>query len=241
MSQKLEKEIVNIKNFLIEYAIKTHSDGYALGISGGLDSSVLFKILEDTDLKVIAITMPIHSLEEDMKHAMLLTRDTNKTVMNVDLTEVYDKMLDALPDTKNALANSNIKPRLRMTTLYQVAQTNNLLVCGATNKSEYMTGYFTKHGDSGVDIMPLREFLKEDIFKMGEILKVPDAILKKPPSAGLFKGQTDEDEMGISYEMLDGVLSGKKSDKIAEEKVKSMIERTAHKRNVPVFYKREEE
>lgn len=241
MSIRLEKEIKEIKHFLIEYAKKTHTDGYVLGISGGLDSSVLFRILEDTDLKVIAITMPIHSLEQDMAHAMLLTNGTNKTVINVDLTEVYDKMLDALPNTQNSLANSNIKPRLRMTTLYQVAQTNNLLVCGATNKSEYMTGYFTKHGDSGVDVMPLREFLKEEIFEMGKILNVPEAILKKPPSAGLFKGQTDEDEMGVTYETLDGILLGKKSDKIIEEKVKSMIERTAHKRNVPVFYKREEE
>lgn len=241
MSNILEKEINNIKNFLIEYAKKTHADGYVLGISGGLDSSVLFKILEETDLKVIAITMPIHSLDEDMAHAMLLTKDTRKTVINVDLTEVYDKMLDALPNIENSLANSNIKPRLRMTTLYQVAQTNNLLVCGATNKSEYMTGYFTKHGDSGVDVMPLREFLKEEIFKMGEILNVPEPILKKPPSAGLFKGQTDEDEMGVTYEELDLVLQDKKSDKIIEEKVKSMIERTTHKRNVPVFYKREEE
>lgn len=241
MSISLEKEIIKIREFLIEYTKKTHTDGYVLGISGGLDSSVLFKILEDTDLKVIAITMPIHSLEEDMAHAFLLTNGTNKTVINVDLTKVYDDLLDALPNTKNDLANSNIKPRLRMTTLYQVAQTNNLLVCGATNKSEYMTGYFTKYGDSGVDVMPLREFLKEDIFKMAEILNVPGAILKKPPSAGLFKGQTDEDEMGITYKLLDGVLSNKKSDNSVINKVRSMIEKTAHKRDVAVFYKREEE
>ena len=125
--------------------------------------------------------------------------------------------------------------------LYQVAQTNNLLVCGATNKSEYLTGYFTKHGDSGVDIMPLREYIKSEIYKMGELLEVPNAILKKPPSAGLFEGQTDEDEMGISYDELDSYLSGEKIDEKQRQKIELMIEKTKHKRCVPIFYKREEE
>lgn len=234
-------EINKIREFLLNYSKETHTDGYVLGISGGLDSSVMFKILEPLPLKFIAMKMPIHSLKSDEVDADLLTKDSDREILRIDLSDIYDEFIKVLPDTSSALANTNLKPRLRMTTLYQVAQTNNLLVCGATNKSEYLTGYFTKHGDSGVDVMPLREYIKSEIYKMGELLEVPDAILKKPPSAGLFEGQTDEDEMGISYAELDGYLSGEKIDEKQKQKIESMIKKTEHKRCVPIFYKREEE
>ena len=126
-----------------------------------------------------------------------------------------------------------------MTTLYQIAQANNLLVAGATNKTEYMIGYFTKHGDSGVDIMPLADFNKHEIFEMARMLNVPSEIIDKPPSAGLYEGQSDEDEIGISYKDLDasidGVLKDEKINKIIQNKIKA----TEHKRALIPIYKRE--
>lgn len=236
----MRNEVENIRKFLIEYAKKAGADGYIFGISGGVDSSVLYKIIEPIkELKFIAVMMPIHSLESDELHARKLVKGNEKYILKVDLTNVYDEMVKILPKSDNKLSYANIKPRLRMTTLYQIAQANNLLVAGATNKTEYMIGYFTKHGDSGVDIMPLADFNKHEIFEMARMLNVPSEIIDKPPSAGLYEGQSDEDEIGISYKDLDasidGVLKDEKINKIIQNKIKA----TEHKRALIPIYKRE--
>ncbi|MCI6610475.1 MAG: NAD(+) synthase [Ezakiella sp.] len=234
-------EIKRIQNFLMDTIRNTGTDGYVLGISGGLDSSVLFKIIDGLPIKFIAVKMPIHSIREDEFDADTLVKDAKADILRIDLTKIYDDMLALMPDSGNNLANSNLKPRLRMSTLYHIAQTNNLLVIGATNKSEYLTGYFTKYGDSGVDVMPLREYLKFEIYEMARVLSVPDSILNKPPSAGLFKGQTDEEEMGIRYKDLDAYLCGQNVDEKTKNIAENMLLKTNHKRNIPIFYKREEE
>lgn len=229
------RTIENIRKFLVDYSNKSHTDGYVLGISGGVDSSVLFKILEGTDLRVIGVMMPIHSSKKDEIDARELTKNTNKEILKVDLTDVYDKFLDTLPNREMFLANTNISPRLRSTTLYHIAQVNNLLVASASNKSEFMTGYFTKFGDSACDVMPLREFLKREIYEMAKLLKVPYEIVGKPPSAGLYEGQTDEAELQVSYDDLDNYLSGTTVSMEAEERIKSLISKSEHKRNLPIY------
>lgn len=232
------KEIEKIRSFLLDYVSKNNLKGYCLGISGGVDSSVLFKILEPLDIDVTAVIMPINSIMQDENHARLLTENTKKNVIKVDLTDVYNQMIQVLPKSDNKMSYANIKPRLRMTTLYQIAQSNQLLVAGASNKAEYMLGYFTKYGDSGVDVLPLVEFKKSEIYEMAKVLGVPSEIIDKPPSAGLYEGQSDEKEMGILYKDIDDYLDGKLEDKTINSKIEKMYNITNHKRQLPIIYKR---
>ncbi|MDO5716803.1 MAG: NAD(+) synthase [Tissierellia bacterium] len=235
----MKDTIKEIQEFLLSYCDHAHMKGYVLGISGGLDSSVLFKTLEPLkDLQVIAMMLPIHSLEQDEKDALELVKGSNRTILKVDLSPVYDAMVKALPPSDHEMSYHNLKPRLRMAALYQVAQANHCLVAGATNKSEFLTGYFTKHGDSGVDVMPFAEFDKEEMVEMAKVLQVSKTILEKAPSAGLYEGQTDEDEMQVSYADLNQVLRGEKVDERVYNRVKSMVDITEHKRHMPIVFRR---
>lgn len=235
----MRDEIKKIREFLIEYAKNAGADGYVLGISGGVDSSVLYKILEPIEeLKFISAMLPIHSLDSDEAHARILIRGNEENVLKIDLTNVYDEMVKVLPKSDHKMSYANIKPRLRMIALYQIAQANNLLVAGATNKTEYMIGYFTKHGDSGVDVMPLADFTKHEIYEMAKILDVPDEIILKPPSAGLYDGQSDENEIGISYDDLDAIINGESVSEKTDKTVNKMIKSSQHKRNIIPIYKK---
>ena len=136
------------------------------------------------------------------------------------------------------MAYANIKPRLRMTTLYYYAQLKKYLVAGTGNKSEFTVGYFTKYGDSGSDLMPLVDFTKKEIYELAKYLGVPDKIIQKPPSAGLFENQTDEDEMGFSYDDLEKFINNEKIDSNIEEKIKRMVKISEHKRNFAKSFRR---
>ena len=218
---------------------KAHASGIVLGLSGGIDSSVLAAIGREALGKdrVLGIIMPCHSIEEDEKDARLLIEALDINFMRVDLSGVFDLMLKAVSCELNSLTKSNMKARLRMVTLYAVAQSKNFLVCGTSNKSEYETGYFTKFGDSGVDLMPLANFLKREIREIAKILNVPEKIINKAPSAGLYEGQTDEGDMGFSYDVLDEYLTtGKIDDEKARERIDVMRRRSEHKRKpIPIF------
>lgn len=216
-----------------------HAAGIVLGLSGGIDSSVLAALGREAlgRDKVLGIIMPCHSIEEDEEDARLLIKALDINFMRVDLSGVFDLELDAIGGEFNSLVKSNLKARLRMVTLYAVAQSKNFLVCGTSNKSEYETGYFTKFGDSGVDLMPLANFLKREIREMAKILNVPEKIINKAPSAGLYEGQTDEGDMGFSYDVLDEYLTtGKINDEKASERIDVMRRRSEHKRKpIPIF------
>ncbi len=216
-----------------------HAAGIVLGLSGGIDSSVLAALGREAlgRDKVLGIIMPCHSIEEDEEDARLLIKALDINFMRVDLSGVFDLELDSIGSEFNSLVKSNLKARLRMVTLYAVAQSKNFLVCGTSNKSEYETGYFTKFGDSGVDLMPLANFLKREIREMAKILNVPEKIINKAPSAGLYEGQTDEGDMGFSYDVLDEYLTtGKINDEKASERIDVMRRRSEHKRKpIPIF------
>lgn len=218
---------------------KAHASGIVLGLSGGIDSSVLAALGREAlgKDKVLGIIMPCHSIDEDEQDARLLIEALDINFIRVDLTGVFDSMLKALGSELNSLTKSNMKARLRMVTLYAAAQSKNFLVCGTSNKSEYETGYFTKFGDSGVDLMPLANFLKREIRKIAKILNVPEKIINKAPSAGLYEGQTDEGDMGFSYDVLDEYLTtGKIDDEKARERIDVMRRRSEHKRKpIPIF------
>lgn len=216
-----------------------HADGIILGLSGGIDSSVLAALGREAlgRDKVLGVIMPCRSIPEDEADARLLAEAVDVDFIRVDLTEVFDSMLKNIGGELNSLVQSNMKARLRMVTLYAVAQSKNFLVCGTSNKSEYETGYFTKFGDSGVDLMPLANFLKRDIRELAKILGVPEKIITKAPSAGLYEGQTDEGDMGFSYDILDEYLAtGTIDDEKARARIDVMRRRSEHKRKpIPIF------
>lgn len=215
-------------------------NGVVYGLSGGVDSAVIAALsklsFKDNSL---AIMMPIHSNLKDEIDAKLVVDKFNLNCIKVDLSNTYDEMVKVFESGSNQMAYANIKPRLRMTTLYYYAQLKNYLVVGSSNRSEFLLGYFTKYGDSGSDIMPLVDFTKKEIYDLAKCLEIPDEIIKKPPSAGLFEGQTDEDEMGFSYQDLEKYLNNEQIDYKVKEKIEKMIKRSEHKRSFAKgFYRR---
>ena len=201
--------------------------GIAVGLSGGIDSAVVLGLAsEATPGSVVGVMMPCHSDPDDEIHARLAADRFAAAAVRVDLAPAYDRFvadlrgaIDALPreqfpvapaeevDPRARLPLANVKPRLRMTTLYFVANTLNYLVAGTGNRSELSIGYFTKYGDGGVDMLPIGRLLKSDVRALAWELGVPQEIIDKPPSAGLWAGQTDEGEMGFSYAELERYLT----------------------------------
>ena len=133
------------------------------------------------------------------------------------------------------MVNANLKARLRMSTLYAVAQTENFLVCGTSNRSEYETGYFTKYGDSASDLWPLADLFKTEVRAAAKVLDVPERIIDKAPTAGLWEGQTDEGEMGFSYDELDRYLLTGRAETKVRDRIEELRRHSEHKRRpVPV-------
>jgi len=218
---------------------EANAKGIVFGLSGGLDSAVVAALsIRIFPKNTLAIIIPCHSLEADINDASDFINKFSIPYKTVDLSKVYDSFLHLLNDKekKNSLklAEANIKPRLRMTTLYYFANKLNYLVVGTGNKDELTIGYFTKYGDGGVDILPLGNLLKGQVRELAEYLGIPNKIINKPPSAGLWEGQTDEEEIGICYNQLDNYLiTGKLGNKIVEKKIQDKITKSAHKRTIP--------
>jgi len=243
MKDKAEK----IVNWIKKVTDEANAKGIVIGLSGGIDSAVtaaLCKKAFPNDVK--GVIMPCISNPDDEKYAKIIAEKLDIPFEVVDLEDSFKGFFklvskeDYDKEKHKGLATANIKPRLRMTVLYYFASKLNYLVVGTDNKSEEMIGYFTKYGDGGVDILPIVELYKRDVKEMARHLGIPEEIITKKPSAGLWDGQTDEDEMGISYEELDEILSrieeGKDLNDIEEgkvEKVKKMIRISEHKRKMP--------
>ena len=221
--------------------IKAKAEGVVFGLSGGIDSAVVAALsIKVFPKNTLAIVMPCHNLETDTNDGIDLINKFNVSYKIIDLSTVYDSFIYLLDDKEKEkegsfkLAEANIKPRLRMITLYYFANKLNYLVVGTGNKSELKIGYFTKYGDGGVDILPLGNLLKNQVKELAEYLGIPKKIINKPPSAGLWEGQTDEEEIGISYDQLDKYLkTGKIDNKIIEKKIQDKITQSAHKRTIP--------
>ncbi|MBA7528081.1 NH(3)-dependent NAD(+) synthetase [subsurface metagenome] len=219
--------------------IEAKAKGIVFGLSGGLDSAVVAALsIRIFPQNTLAIIIPCHSLEADVNDALDFINKFNIPYKIINLSKVYDSLIHLLNDKEKEesfkLAEANIKSRLRMTTLYYFANELNYLVVGTGNKSELMIGYFTKYGDGGADILPLGNLLKSQVRELAKYLGIPKKIINKPPSAGLWEGQTDEKEIGISYEQLDKYLrTGRSSNKIIEKKIQDKITKSAHKRTTP--------
>jgi NAD+ synthase len=188
--------------------------------------------------QVLGVLMPCHSNPVDAEYARMAADELGIETITVDLGAVYDLLLEQLPQA-DQMAAANIKPRLRMTTLYYLAAARNFLVAGTGNKSELMIGYFTKYGDGGVDLEPLGELFKGQVWDLARHLGVPQPIIDRAPTAGLWDGQTDEGEMGLTYEALDRTLKMIEMGETGEAdpaflaRVNGMILGSEHKRNMP--------
>lgn len=233
----------SISRWIADQIAAAGQSGAVLGLSGGLDSAVVAGLCARAVGKenVLGVIMPSHSMPQDVEHAQL-TADTFGIASNlIDLTDMYDRFLALLPPGSD-MANANIKPRLRMITLYHHANTLGRLVVGTGNKSEIMIGYFTKYGDGGVDLLPLASLYKYQVRELAREIGVPQVIIDRPPSAGLWEGQTDEQEMGLSYAELDPALEALESGNTSGvpaatlERVRKMVESSAHKRRLAPMY-----
>jgi NAD+ synthase len=203
------------------------SNGIVVGLSGGIDSAVVIRLAQlATDGNAVGVIMPCHSDPQDQADARLVAAHFGVPTTRIDLAPAYEQLVadlrravDGLPgahavvaagdtaDPRARLPLANVKPRLRMTTLYYVANSLNYLVAGTGNRSELSIGYFTKYGDGGVDLLPIGQLLKSEVRELARELEVPEPVIAKAPSAGLWLGQTDEREMGFSYADLEHYLT----------------------------------
>jgi NAD+ synthase len=213
--------------------------GVVVGVSGGLDSSVLTVLCHRAfPESMLGVLMPCYSSDEDTEHARTMVSQFSIPIKTVSLDTVFDSLLKELPADRvdssiNRLAEGNLKARLRMLILYYFANQLKYMVAGSGNKSERSIGYFTKYGDGGVDILPLGGLVKGQVKELGSFLGIPQEIIAKPPSAGLWQGQTDEGELGLSYDELDRYLITGEASIELRERIEFMITVSNHKRLSP--------
>ena len=190
------------------------STGYVVGVSGGVDSALVAMLCQRTRAPTTALVMPCKSVPEDREIAERFLNERRIDHRVVVLDRVFDEEIGALiaggvfrgmPDAR-ATAMANVKPRLRMMTLYAFANENRRLVAGTGNRSEDALGYFTKYGDGGVDILPIADLVKREVRQLARHLGVPKEIVDRIPTAGLWLGQTDEGEMGVTYDQIESYL-----------------------------------
>jgi NAD+ synthase len=212
--------------------------GVVLGMSGGLDSSVAAVLCRRAFPEhCLGVLMPCYSSPEDSEHARLVADRFSIPTRTVVLDSVLDSLLGVLPSDGEAACSphvkANLKVRLRMLTLYYFANQLGYMVVGSSNRSELATGYFTKYGDGGVDIMPLGSLVKGQVRELAQFLGIPPPIIDKPPSAGLWPGQTDEAELGFSYEELDRYLVTGQASEDLKKRLKARSEASVHKHRSP--------
>ena len=219
-----EKVVKHIVNWLKDYATNAKVNGFVVGVSGGIDSAVTSTLCAQTGLKVLCVEMPIHQAASHVSRAQehiaqLQKRFPNVEAIKTDLTPVFEEFktevsLDGNQATVD-MALANTRARLRMTTLYYHAGLLGLLVAGTGNKVEdFGVGFYTKYGDGGVDLSPIADLLKSEVYKIGGFLKVPDSIMNAAPSDGLFGDtRSDEDQIGASYPELEWAMQMKDEGK----------------------------
>lgn len=226
-------------SWIREQVVSAGCVGAVIGMSGGVDSSVAAVLCQRAfPRNTLGVLMPCYSSPRDGEHAQLVATKFSIPTKTVVLDGVFDALLRVLPgegvvSAPDRRIEANLKVRLRMLTLYYFANHLRYLVVGAGNRSELAIGYFTKYGDGGVDLLPLGSLVKGQIRELACFLGIPQPIIAKPPSAGLWPGQTDEGELGFSYEELDQYLVTGKAPSELKKRLEARIRANAHKRLPP--------
>ena len=214
------KRVDFIKNWIIDYvqSMPKKASTLVVGVSGGIDSAVVSTISSMTGLKTFVLSMPIKQIknQDDLSKLhcnWLVSNFKNVSYLNVDLDNVFSSFESALGKNNSEHAFANSRARLRMATLYQVAGSHNGIVVGTGNKVEdFGVGFYTKYGDGGVDISPIADCTKSQVWEMGEFLKIDQKIISAPPTDGLWvDGRNDEDQLGMTYKELEEAMENPKS------------------------------
>lgn len=248
LDQDYAKISKTIERFISRYIAKSPADGLMIGLSGGLDSAVALKLSINAlgAENVACLILPSEATpENDTRDAIGLVGLLNVEHRVIDMSPIIEKYLELLPDSTNKI-KGNLAARIRMSILYHHASVKNYLVAGTGDKSEFYIGYFTKFGDGGSDMMPLADVYKTQVRALAQHLGIPAAIVEKKSSPGLWKGQTAEGELGMTYELIDPILhllvdrkmnakdAAKRLDVPLKHvsKVQNMITASAHKRRI---------
>ncbi|WP_459910810.1 NAD(+) synthase [Desulfotomaculum defluvii] len=228
-----------LTQWIKEQIEKADAQGAVVGLSGGIDSACVVALCKRAfPDNVLGVIMPCYSNPQDAEDAKLVAKTLSVPYEEVDLNDPFDWFIQRLTgqdyDIHSCeLSIVNIKPRLRMTTLYYFSNSLNYLVVGTTNKAEMVVGHYTKYGDGGADILPLANLVKSDVKALAKELGVPQRIIDKAPSAGLWFGHCDEKEMGIRYKDLDQyILSGNVPDDVRRT-IQTLEEKREHKKYMP--------
>ena len=235
--EETQKRVEFIKTVLKN----ANAKGIIYGNSGGKDCTLVGILSKMATDNVLGVMMPCQSKRnytEDIEDGLNAAKQYNIETVTVDLTEAKETLKSAVEKVYkvNGLADANMNPRLRMITLYSLAQEKNYLVAGTGNRSERHMGYFTKWGDGACDFNPIADLTVREVYEFLEYLKAPENIIKKAPSAALYEGQTDEKEMGISYEKIDNYILEGVGEKEDIELIDKAYKRSEHKRTMPLFY-----
>lgn len=205
----LEKTKSDIIEFIKDKVSEANCDGIVVGLSGGIDSTLTAYLACEAlgNSKVFGIVMPSTTTPTDDKiHGVEIAQGLGMDYKEIAIDSILNEFISMTQLDENTLAIGNLKARIRMSIIYYYANSKNYLVSGTGNKSEILIGYFTKHGDGACDIEPIGDLYKSDVYKLSEFLNVPKQIIEKPPRAGLWNNQTDEEELGMIYSLIDQIL-----------------------------------
>jgi len=239
----MEGKIETIVQWLKDQVEQANVKGLLVGLSGGLDSAVVANLIKRAcPENSLAVIMPIQSNPEDMVDADKTVEACGINSVHIDLTSSHELLYktirteiqnrQAWNEEQDQISDANLRARIRMSTLYTIATNHHYLVVGTDNAAEWYTGYFTKYGDGGVDIQPIIDLTKKEVKEMASYLNVPSAVIDKKPSADLWEGQTDEAEMGTTYDYIDAYLLGEEVPQQDKEIIETLHKRTEHKRQI---------
>ena len=240
---KLSQYLKDIEKFLKDYLEDSHMEKYILGISGGVDSSLCAVLAKNAVGKerLHCVIIPIESLPEDQEDAIKLASEYDLHYTIVDASESFREYVKEFQRNGLSLDKStlgNLKARMRMSILYAIAQHEKGLVIGTDNADERYVGYYTKWGDGACDILPIAHLVKGEVVEASKILGMSPALAERVPSAGLYQGQTDEKELGVSYKELDAFVLGKKVSAASKKRIQYLHKISAHKRKkIPTPHK----
>ena len=244
---ELKSYLKDIEKFLKDYLENNGMNTYVLGVSGGVDSSLCAALARNAvgKEKLHCLIIPIDSSKEDVDDALTLVKDLDLKYDIIDASETFHSYLRDFEKSGMSFDRStlgNLKARMRMSILYAVAQAEHGLVIGTDNADERCVGYFTKYGDGACDILPIAHLVKAEVVEASKILGIRTSLAERVPTAGLYEGQTDEKEMGVSYKDLDAYVLGKEVNETAKKRIQYLEKISEHKRNpipMPEEFKRD--